>query len=98
MNRRRFLGGLFGVAGGLVLPEPARVRAYSFMPGRNPCGPFVHVLPDMIICRPHEAETARRLLQSVVDDIYAKDFTTVPAGVRVEWDVGNRRETNGDAI
>ncbi len=35
MNRRTFLGSLFGVAGGLVLPEPPRVRAYSFMPGER---------------------------------------------------------------
>lgn len=33
MNRRNFLSGLLATAGGLVLPEPERVRAYSFMPG-----------------------------------------------------------------
>lgn len=32
MNRRNFLSGLLATAGGLVLPEPERVRAYSFMP------------------------------------------------------------------
>lgn len=34
MNRRGFIGGLLGVAvGELILPEPKRVRAYSFLPG-----------------------------------------------------------------
>jgi hypothetical protein len=33
MNRRNFLGSLFAGAAGLLLPEPPRVRAYSFMPG-----------------------------------------------------------------
>jgi hypothetical protein len=33
MNRRSFLAALGAAAGALVLPEPQRVRAYSFMPG-----------------------------------------------------------------
>jgi hypothetical protein len=33
MNRRDFLGSLLAGAAGLLLPEPPRVRAYSFMPG-----------------------------------------------------------------
>ena len=33
ITRRTFFESLAAVAAGLVLPEPRRVRAYSFMPG-----------------------------------------------------------------
>lgn len=33
MNRRAFLASMLGAAGALVLPEPKRIRTYSFMPG-----------------------------------------------------------------
>lgn len=36
MNRRDFLRGIVGAASALVLPEPARVRVYSFMPESLP--------------------------------------------------------------
>lgn len=35
MNRRSFLSGLLGAATALVLPEPERVRVYSFLPGEK---------------------------------------------------------------
>lgn len=35
MNRRQLLAGLLGLGAGIVLPEPPRVRAYSFLSGER---------------------------------------------------------------
>ncbi len=65
MIRRQFLGGVFGIAGGLCLPEPARVRAYSFMPG------------DPVVWRSKISN--RVLTRSQVENIYHQWFQAWPS-------------------
>jgi len=83
IGRRSFIASLAGLTGALVLPEPPRVRAYSFLPGDRREELLMRAAREAV--RKHTAEMIRA-------DIEQGDFVTVDENGEL------RRATPGDTL